>query len=203
MELQDVGTIVFTGDSVTDRGRRADPRGIGRGYVRMIEQELGEPSPRIVNTGLSGDRLVDLERRWPNDVVAHHAGLVSVLIGINDTWRRFDRGMPSPVPEFEARYDRLLTTLDGPRLVLVEPFVLPVSPDQESWRPDVEERIAVVHRLAARHGAVLVTADRELRKRAEEVGAATLAADGVHPTDEGHRALAEVWLESVRTASPA
>jgi acyl-CoA thioesterase I len=199
MELQDVGTIVFTGDSVTDCGRRADPRGIGDGYVRMIEQELGGPPPRIVNTGLSGDRLVDLERRWPDEVVAHHAGLVSVLIGINDTWRHFDRRLTSPVPEFEARYDRLLAGLDGSRLVLVEPFVLPVMPDQEDWRPDVEERIRVVHRMAARHGAVLVPADRELRKLAEEVGAATLAADGVHPTPAGHRALAEVWLDTVRS----
>jgi acyl-CoA thioesterase I len=200
MELQDVGTIVFTGDSVTDCGRRADPRGIGRGYVREIEQALGGPAPRIVNSGISGDRLVDLERRWPEDVVAHRAGVVSVLIGINDTWRRFDRGLPSPVPEFEARYDRMLAALDGPQLVLVEPFVLPVSPDQEDWRPDVDARIDVVHRLATRYAAVLVPADRELRKRADEVGAATLADDGVHPTDEGHRVLAEVWLETVRSA---
>jgi acyl-CoA thioesterase-1 len=205
MELQDIGTIVFAGDSVTDCGHRLDPRRIGTGYVSLVELALvelalGRGTPPIVNSGISGNRLVDLEQRWTDDVVAHDPGLVSVLIGVNDTWRRFDRGLPSPVPEFEARYNRLLATLDGPRLVLVEPFVLPVRPDQEEWRPDVEERIAVVHRLAVRWSAVLVPADQELRKRAEEVGAATLAEDGVHPTPEGHRVLAELWLDAVRGA---
>jgi len=204
MESQDAGLIVFTGDSVTDCGRRADPRGIGDGYVSMIESTvggaLGPVAPRIVNTGISGDRLVDLERRWADDVVAHRAGLVSVLIGVNDTWRRFDRGLDSPPGEFEARYDRMLAALGGTSLVLVEPFVLPVRPDQEDWREDLEERIAVVHRMAEKWSAVLVPADRELRKRAEEVGPATLADDGVHPTPEGHRVLARLWLETVRGA---
>ncbi|OLT13403.1 hypothetical protein BJF78_03545 [Pseudonocardia sp. CNS-139] len=203
MELQDVGTILFTGDSVTDCGRRTDPRAIGRGYVREVEQALGPAGPRVVNTGISGNRLVDLEERWTDDVVAHRAGLVSVLIGINDTWRRFDRGLESPVAEFEERYDRMLAALtgaDGPRLVLVEPFVLPVSPDQEDWRPDVEERVEVVRRMAERWSAVLVPTYRELRKRAEEDGAAALADDGVHPTPAGHRAIAQLWLETVRDA---
>jgi acyl-CoA thioesterase I len=200
MDLQDVGTIVFTGDSVTDCGRRADPRGIGDGYVRLVDGALSPAAPRIVNTGISGNRLVDLEQRWADDVVGLRAGLVSVLIGVNDTWRRFDRRLESPLDEFEARYDRLLATLDGTPLVLVEPFVLPVRPDQEDWRDDLEQRIAVVHRMAEKWSAVLVPADRELRKRAEEVGPATLADDGVHPTPEGHRLLAQLWLEAVRGA---
>jgi hypothetical protein len=36
-----------------------------------------------------------------------------------------------------------------------------------------------------------------MRERARVVGAAALADDGVHPTDLGHKVLADLWLDTV------
>jgi acyl-CoA thioesterase I len=88
-------TVVFAGDSVTDCGRRTDPEGLGDGYVRDLWNDLGPQRPQIVNVGISGNRAVDLRERWATDVLAHEPDLVSVLIGINDTWRRYDEDDPT------------------------------------------------------------------------------------------------------------
>jgi lysophospholipase L1-like esterase len=189
-------TFVFAGDSVTDCGRRDDPAGLGDGYVKNLYDVLGPDRPRIVNAGISGNRAVDLVARWDGDVLKHEPDLVSVLVGINDTWRRYDKDDPTSTEQFEASYRALLEPVTA-KLVLVEPFLLPVKPEQRAWREDLDPKIEVVRRLATEYDALLVPADVEFNRQALTVGATTLADDGVHPTAAGHRLLAEVWRRTV------
>lgn len=190
-------TIVFAGDSVTDCGRRSDPAGLGDGYVKNLYDAFGPQRPRIVNAGISGHRAFDLSARWQTDVVAHEPDLVSVLIGINDTWRRYDEDDPTSAEAFEQSYRELLEPVRAKQLVLVEPFLLAVKEEQHAWREDLDPKIDVVRRLAAEYGALLVPADVEFNRQAEAVGATTLADDGVHPTAAGHQLLAELWRRTV------
>ncbi|MEU4391884.1 SGNH/GDSL hydrolase family protein [Kribbella sp. NPDC023855] len=189
-------TIVFAGDSVTDCGRRSDPAGLGDGYVKNLYDALGPDRPRIVNVGISGNRAKDLEARWQTDVLAHEPDLVSVLIGINDTWRRYDKDDPTSTESFERSYRALLDGVQA-QFVLVEPFLLAVKEEQHEWREDLDPKIEVVRRLAAEYGALLVPADVELNRQAATVGAVTLADDGVHPSHAGHEALANLWQQTV------
>lgn len=189
-------TIVFAGDSVTDCGRRGDPAGLGDGYVKNLYDALGPDRPRIVNVGISGNRAKDLAARWQSDVLAHEPDLVSVLIGINDTWRRYDKSDPTSTESFERSYRALLDGIQA-QLVLVEPFLLAVKEEQHDWREDLDPKIEVVRRLAAEYGALLVPADVELNRQAATVGAVTLADDGVHPSKAGHQALADLWQQTV------
>jgi lysophospholipase L1-like esterase len=98
---------VFIGDSVTDCSRLIEPP-YGDGYVFNIANS-GRLSGEIINVGTSGHRLIDLENRWNTDVLAHHPTLVSVAIGINDTWRRYDDNDLTSVEAFEESYRRVLT----------------------------------------------------------------------------------------------
>lgn len=141
-------TVVFAGDSVTDCGRREDRRGLGDGYVRDLFDSLGPQRPRIVNVGISGNRAADLEARWQTDVLARQPDVVSVLIGINDTWRRYDKNDPTSTESFERSYRALLEPVRA-KLILVEPFLLAVKDDQDAWREDLDPKIEVVRRLAS------------------------------------------------------
>ncbi|MBQ1213341.1 MAG: hypothetical protein IIX69_08000, partial [Clostridia bacterium] len=85
--------ILFFGDSITDAGRNRDnpnmQSGLGYGYVRVIaDRLLGEKpdSHTIINTGISGNRIVDLYARIKTGVWQHEPELISILIGINDIW---------------------------------------------------------------------------------------------------------------------
>jgi len=187
---------MFTGDSVTDCGRRTDPDGLGDGYVRMLATSL--PEHTVLNSGISGNRASDLAARWQTDVAVSEPDVVTVLIGINDTWRRYDSDDPTTAVTFEANYRKALESAVVPRLVLMEPFVLPVTEEQQRWHyEDLDAKIAVVHKLARQYGAVLVPTNLRLERAAVEHGAAALAEDGVHPTALGHELIAAVWREYV------
>jgi acyl-CoA thioesterase-1 len=189
------GPILFIGDSVTDCGRREDePDFLGDGYVRMIAERI--PGRRVINVGISGNRAVDLRDRWHINVAQQKPDILSVYIGINDAWRRYDSNDPTSAASFEADYRACLADLGGAsRLILVEPFVLPVGAEQEHWHEDLDEKRAVVSRLAVEFGAGFVPLQSLLAAAAEDHGAATLAQDGVHPTELGHRMIADAWLE--------
>jgi acyl-CoA thioesterase-1 len=189
------GPIVFIGDSVTDCGRRDDaPEYLGDGYVRHIAEKL--PDRRVINVGISGNRVIDLRDRWHIDVVQQIPETLSVYIGINDTWRRYDDNDRTTTASFEADYRTCLADLGGAStLILVEPFILPVTKEQELWHEDLDGKRAVVAQLAAEFGAGFVPLQSLLAAAAEDHGAAALAQDGVHPTELGHRMIADAWLE--------
>ncbi len=189
---------VFIGDSVTDCGRLIEPP-FGDGYVFNIAQS-GRLAGEIINVGTSGHRLVDLENRWNTDVLAHNPALVSVAIGINDTWRRYDDNDPTSVEDFEERYRRVLTATKAhgnPDLVLCEPFLLEVREEMNSWREDLDPKIAIVHKMAAEFGAKLVPFDQHFKAKAKELPMVELADDGIHPSKLGHQIMADLWLRTV------
>ena len=189
---------VFIGDSVTDCGRLVEPP-FGDGYVFNIAQS-GKLTGEIINVGTSGHRLIDLENRWNIDVLAHQPTLVSVAIGINDTWRRYDDNDLTTVEDFEDRYHRLLTATKAqgnPDLVLCEPFLLAVRDEMNNWREDLNPKIAVVHKMAAEFGAKLVPFDQRFNDLAQEMSMSELAEDGIHPSRLGHQIMADLWLRTV------
>ena len=189
---------VFIGDSVTDCGRLIEPP-YGDGYVFNIAKS-GRLKGEIINVGTSGHRLIDLENRWEVDVLAHKPTLVSVAIGINDTWRRYDDNDPTSTEDFEDRYRRVLkaTKAHGnPELVLCEPFLLSVREEMNTWREDLDPKIAVVHTMAAEFGAKVVRFDQRFNDVAQEMSMLELADDGVHPSKLGHQIMADLWLHTV------
>lgn len=195
-------TILLTGDSITDAGRdRSDLASWGSGYAALIGEAL--PEERVINTGISGNRVVDLQSRWDADVLAHAPAVLSIMIGINDTWRRYDSDDPTSTEAYAAGYRDIITRAQAAgvaRVILVEPFLLPVTEDQWSWREDLDPKIQAVRRLATDLGTGYLATDGPLAQRAAVVGAAALAGDGVHPTPEGHRFLADLWLAELRSA---
>ncbi|AWI08142.1 SGNH/GDSL hydrolase family protein [Ereboglobus luteus] len=205
-------TILFYGDSITDCGRdRGNVESLGSGYPGLIGVALACKMPsqglRFINTGVSGDRIYDLEKRMEADLVAHAPSIVTFLIGINDTWRRFDSNIVSPAGDFQAAYKRILRaitngrTMPAPRIVLMEPFVLPVPEDRRQWRADLDPRIHAVRELAVEFGADLIPLDGLFAAAATRAPAAYWLPDGVHPSAAGHALIADAWMANVRIAS--
>lgn len=198
-------TVLFQGDSITDAGRsREDDGELGCGYASLAAAWFTAQYPghnvRFLNRGISGNRAVDLQARWQADCLALKPDVVSILIGINDTWRRYDRNDPTSTSDFEAAYRHILTlthrAVNG-KIVLCEPFLLPTPPDREAWRVDLDPKIHVVRKLAREFGATLVPLDGLFAQVAACRAPHLWAADGVHPTQAGHALIAQAWLRAV------
>ena len=197
-------TILFQGDSVTDCGRDLDSAGLGYGYVMLIAAELQARYPEreltILNRGIGGNRSRDLVARWDADCIDLAPDWVSIMIGINDTWRRFDAGDATSAEQFEDSYRNLLDRLvaaTSARIVLCEPFLLDHPADRLAWREDLDPKIAIVRRLAGAYDATLVPLDRAFQQLRATPRPAYWAADGVHPTLAGHGLIARTWLRTL------
>ncbi len=202
--IENDSLVLFQGDSITDAGRCLGDGELGHGYVMMAAALFSALCPamrvRFVNRGISGNRVRDLKGRWQEDCLDLRPDLVSIMIGVNDTWRRFDSDDPTSVEDFEADYRTLLEwTADqlDVRLILIEPFVLPVPADRATWRQDIDPKIDVVRRLAREFGAVLLPMDGVFARACAARDPAFWAPDGVHPTPAGHALIAKTWLETV------
>lgn len=191
-------TLVFNGDSVTDCDRLIYPP-FGFGYVSLLATSLTDKF-RVINVGTSGDRLIDLDNRWSRDVISNSPNLLSIAIGINDTWRRYDSNEITSTEGFENRYIKLLLetrSACNSSFVLCEPFLLPAQEEMHTWREDLDSKIEVVHALARDFGAVLVPFDEMFTKAREQYSIPELAEDGIHPTPLGHQMMANLWFKCV------
>jgi lysophospholipase L1-like esterase len=203
LTLNPNATILFQGDSVTDAGRTAslDPAtALGEGYPALIAKRLAGSGVTVINRGISGHRVYDLEARWTEDCIALQPDVVSILIGINDTWRRYDSDLLSPIPKFEASYRRMLDRIraeTSAKIALLEPFVLPIPDDRVEWREDLDPRIHAVRKLAREYNTILITLDGIFAEAATREDMAHWAEDGVHPTAAGHELIADVWMKAV------
>ncbi|GAA5190670.1 SGNH/GDSL hydrolase family protein [Rugosimonospora acidiphila] len=196
-------TVLFIGDSITDCDRDRDsPDSLGAGYVAMAAGWFATRHPgsrvRFVNRGIGGDRVVDLHARWDTDCLAVKADLVSVLVGINDVWGRYERDDPTPPDTFAEHYRTILDRAagQGAALILVEPFLLPAREQLWARREDLDPKIGVVRRLAAEFGAALVPADGVMAAATAASGPHEWSPDGVHLTPAGHALLAQAWLRA-------
>jgi acyl-CoA thioesterase I len=205
MRVRSGAKILFQGDSITDADRDYfDPSDLGRGYVRMVAEEFiakyPEVKPVFLNRGVSGDRVRDLKRRWQIDCLSLKPDVVSILIGINDTLGTFFWDEPTSLESFEADYASILEftrrSLDA-RIVLLEPFLLPVSNELLALRSDVDSRIKVVKKLALEFETDLVELDQTFLEASEKESPKFWSVDGVHPTIEGHALIAQNWLISI------
>ena len=204
-------TILFQGDSITDCGRArieiTDPAylrsGLGSGYPYLIAARLLCDRGRdfnFYNFGISGNRVVDLYARWKADCINLRPDILSLLIGVNDTWHEKARQNGVEVPRYEQFYrmllDWTLKELPEIKLVLLEPFVFPFGAVGEDWIEEIDQRREVVAGIAKDYGAVFVPLQSILNNALKVAPQEHWLADGVHPMPAGHQLIADAWLKA-------
>ena len=208
-------TILFQGDSITDTDRDRSisdanmRKALGSGYAGLAAAALlGDFATqdeadrlRVFNRGIGGNKVTDLATRWKDDCLAIVPNVLSILIGVNDTWHGIGKGDASkgvPVAEYERVYHDLLeqarATNADLRLILCEPFVLRCGAVSDAWLPEMDARREVTRRLAGEFDAVLVPFQNVFDDALDRAPAKYWAPDGVHPSPAGHMLMARAWL---------
>lgn len=204
-------TILFTGDSITDCGRRGEHFPIGAGYVRMVRDLLDARYPahrcRVLNTGVGGDTVRRLFDRWTDDCIALKPDWLSVMVGINDISGHLSNAANNVGPEeFETLYDTILTRVrkeTRASIVLMTPFQMSQARPTEAdgWRGRIAQGlpsyIAAVERMAKRHRARLVRTHDMFQAYLAGHSPYEICAEPVHPNASGHLLLAHEWLRTV------
>lgn len=200
--------IIFAGDSVTDMGSVC-PVGdqfmenLGRSYVRIIDNLLSACYPEriigILNAGISGNTSRDLLARWDNDILSYSPTWISICIGINDVWRQFD--MPAypqcaVTPEdYYANVERMVISAKehSKGVFLMTPYMMEPCRN-DPMRARMDEYGDICRKIAEKHSAILVDAQKAFDDFFTYRHSASVAWDRIHPNQVGATVIAREFL---------
>ncbi len=188
-------SLLFFGDSIT----AAQP-----GYVEVLAQALAHTRTdlglRLINAGISGNTVRDLEARLDRDVLAQQPTWVAICIGANDyIGAAVADPHGVPLPEFTTRYQALLTRV---RAAGIGPILLTIpiigQDDEDHPIPDPGPYNAAILALAAHERLPVVDLHRAFYEVYERAGnykqIVRLSDDGIHPNRQGHALIARALI---------
>lgn len=196
--------ILFQGDSITDANRNyEDYYDLGTGYSFYAARNLREKYPDVdfefINRGINGNQTKDLVERLQEDFVDIQPDIVSILIGVNDTWHHSEKRDWIPNDVFESRYRTVLSTIKEKthaKIMMLEPFLIPVE-DKLYFREDLDFKIDIERKLAREFADVYLPTDGLLSSEFIGNNPTDYAADGVHPTKKGAQFIGGLYARYI------
>lgn len=207
-------TILFQGDSITDAGRDRgayyanNGKGLGGGYVKDIAFNLLGSHPghnlKIYNRGISGHKVPQLDARWDDDCLNLKPDLMSLMIGVNDYWHKFNGRYDGTAQLYNdglrALLDRTYKALPNMKLILLEPFaVAGGSAITEIWNKDFTPYRDFARAIASDYNATLIPTHTLFQNALKEAPASYWCPDGVHPSLAGGHLIANAWIDAFKS----
>ncbi|OUJ70598.1 SGNH/GDSL hydrolase family protein [Hymenobacter crusticola] len=209
--------ILFQGDSITDAGRKKDPKdanvpnssgALGSGYAYLAAAELllrhADQNLTIYNRGISGNKVYQLAERWDADCLDLKPTVLSILIGVNDFWHtltgKYQGTVKTYTDDFTALLNRTRQRLPDVKLIVGEPFAVPgVKAVDEKWFPAFKDYQAAARSIAAQFNATLIPYQRIFDQAQKQAPGSYWTGDGVHPSVAGNQLMAQAWLETIKS----
>ena len=198
--------IVFQGDSITDAGRdKRNYHDMGKGYPRYAAERLREDCPEceleFFNFGISGNRTCQLFDRLWEDGLAFEPDVISILIGINDVWHRYEKTRVATTDEqIATNYRAILERIrreSNAKIVMLSPYLLD-SEKINHMREDLVRLLAIVRPLAEEFADVYIDLDEEFAKALpNQPEPLFYSGDGVHPNANGAAFIGRLYAEAV------
>ena len=197
--------IEFIGDSITDFYRLSPEfEPLGSGYVRAIHTLLQAGYPelqlQVINKGISGDRVTNLEARWQEDVLDVKPDWLFIYIGVNDVWRKFEGNPDEAVslPEFAAIYHRLIESSQNDtkaQIRLVSPFLAESNPD-EPFRKELSQYQEAIDEIGDKYALPVIHLQPAFDWAMLSKSSDYWTVDRVHPTEVGNMLIALTILRA-------
>lgn len=194
--------FVFLGDSITDCYRNYDMEGLGEGYVRLISDQLhsSDSSIQVINKGFDGFTMPALKRFCKQQFTALKPDVLTILIGINDIGVIQNSGIDAAfaLEEFKIGYKTLLEYIrqsyQGP-IIIMEPFIFPYPERYFTWYENLTHMNQIIKHITEQYHLTFIPLWDTLLQEAKSNGYDVITTDGIHLTHEGHRLLANAWLD--------
>lgn len=205
MKIKSNQKVVFIGDSITEDGRFEDPKEIGNGYVRLIDDYIKASYPsnniQIVNKGVGGNRVTDLRNRWDEDVIQQAPDWVSISIGVNDVWRQLDNPSIEQIfpNKFEEVYKQLLNEVKNKtdaQIIIMDPTIIEEDVHSEGNQL-LKKYVNITKQLSNDFQAVHIAMNDAFIQFVKDHPEKTLTNDGVHMNSLGRMLMAKKWMESM------
>ncbi len=198
--------LVFQGDSVTDGMRdRRNYHEMGMSYPKYASALIKEENPDVdfefINMGISGNRSSQLFDRFYTDALAFEPDIISVLIGVNDIWHRYDASrVMTTDAQFALNYRSILERIrreSSAKIIMLAPFVLDAE-DKQYLKPELFSLLMIVRELAAEFADAYVPLDQLFADAIKtQPSPCYYSYDGIHPNENGAALIGRAYADAV------
>lgn len=193
--------VLFIGDSITDhkfnfrfaykiKGRNIYALQLKkrfRGFSRDIKVDI---------KGIASNRTYHLYDRLTKDCIDLKPDVIIMLIGVNDAWENY---VPEQYPpllrpmEVHIRevYRRIKAELPDAQILYLMPFMIDAVEEKLPFHKKLDEYREVLKNIALEHGALVLDMQEVFNEAQKTVAPKELAVDGIHPTNLGHKVMAD------------
>lgn len=173
--------IVCLGDSLT----YGYPFGPAFSWVNYVAQETGLT---MVNAGVNGNTVEDMEKRFTTDVLLHHPDFVVILGGANDAFCS-EISIAQTLHHLELIINCAIENQIKPILGLV-PLV-----DEPRVKPKLATLNSSYREIAKLRKIPLLDFETPFLDPSTGELKTELYLDGVHPNEEGYRVMGKVAVD--------
>lgn len=204
MRLSDGQKVVMAGDSITDAGRRDLDPPYGTGYMTLVRSFVTASHPELhltwENRGVGGDTVRHLAERWVHDVLDEKPDVLTVMIGINDVWRRFGDTPLEAVPadEYQSTLATLLRSVNETiqaQTFIGSPYMIEAN-KSNPMREAMDLYGGLAREVANDVDATFIDVQAAFDLVLQYTESVDWADDQIHPNQPGHAVIALEYLKA-------
>ena len=204
--LTDGDTVLFFGDSITAQGVQVN------GYVDLINTRIQRAYPlkhiQVIGAGVSGNTVIDLEKRLQKDVLQKKPTIVVIYVGVNDIWFA---GHKTPKQQFSQKLSSIVSKIKlitEAKIILVTPAVMGERIDgRNAFENDLDEYSAITLNVARRTKSQAINLHESFMSYLQEhnknnLHTGVLTKDSIHLNVRGNQLVANLLLKELDVPSP-
>lgn len=197
--------VLFIGDSITDvkfnfrfaykiKGRQV--------YALQLKKKLKAYSKdvKVDIKGIASNRTYHVYDRLTKDCINLKPDVIIMLIGVNDAWENYVPEDYLPLlrpmePHIREVYRRIKTELPDTQILYLMPFMIDAVEEKLPFHKTLDEYREVLKDIALQNGASIVDMQEVFNEAQKNIAPKDLAIDGIHPTNLGHKVMADAVFE--------
>lgn len=197
--------VLFIGDSITDPKFNFRMMSTIKGrniYALQLKKRLKAYSKgiKVDIKGIASNHTYHIYDRLTKDCINLKPDVVIMLIGVNDAWENYVPQDYPPLlrpmePHIREIYRRLRTELPDTQILYLMPFMIDAVEEKLPYHKTLDQFREVLKNVALQNGATVLDMQEVYYEAQKTIEPKKLAIDGIHPTNLGHKIMADAVFE--------
>ena len=199
--------ILFIGDSITDpkfnfrMGNKIKGRNIYALQLKKIFKKYSKDI-KVDIKGIASNRTYHLYDRLTKDCISLKPDVIIMLIGVNDAWENYVPEQYPPLvrpmePHIREIYRRFKMELPDTQILYLMPFMIDAVEEKLPFHKTLDEFREILKGIAIENGACIIDMQQVFYEAQKKTAPKDLAIDGIHPTNLGHKVMADSILQKI------
>ncbi|MBR5247165.1 MAG: hypothetical protein IKV25_07340 [Clostridia bacterium] len=201
IQIKKDSKILFIGDSISDPKfnfrMMKDIKGPNI-YALQLKKKFKKYSKiiKVHIKGIASNRTYHIYDRLTKDCINLKPDVIIMLIGVNDAWENYVPEDYPPLlrpiePHIREVFRRIKMELPDTQVLYLMPFMIDAMEVKFPFHHKLDEYREILKSTALEYGATVLDLQEVFYETQKSIEPKKLAIDGIHPTNLGHKVIAD------------